>query len=907
MEKQISFTGINLTPYGDLSPDGQCCVLHNLEVHDGSLRPAVLAGHEYTLNSSGGYTLAFVHVTSAFRHFIFRRVVPDTSVSPSFGSKGITDVSWASEDASSPELSPVWIDYAPSLIKVTAVGNTLVLLTSSGLRYYLWSEGGYKYIGDRLPELQAQFSLCTAYGEDDDTESGEVPDKTGLQGGYMPLFTADCQRLYDDSKLDSSQAVSDYINARINYIISRRSKFGCFVAPFFVRMAYRLYDGTCTMATVPVLLLPDTSHRVRCVLQELTGSQKVDGCSHKLTIESAYTRFYGWRICAKILSAGNLSSWSDIVSSVEVYATQQVFPYRLDAYVDRLFPAGECQAGYGIWADGKGDSDRAPRQQEEFDDEDFTVVDNVASDTTQGNYIIRMPMKTTEEFVDELAASTQFYKVYEYSLDQFLQDLSVPLFRRLKIDTGRVSNLVQQELLDESYDYHSHDTLVPEGAMVYNSRLNLFDVSRVPFSGFPVNVMNQFVYSDSPVVLDAYVYIHADDGLTRVVRASCTGQTLRLGLFFYYPDSRAYRMQVFTAAGQCYDIPLKVHPFLNGSYYLSWDALDVEPVAGVTPPAVVLDAVSELNKVYVSDALNPYVFPSSGVYTVGSGRILGMSSIATPVSTGQAGQFKLLLFCDDGNYALDVASDGTFSNLTPLQRDVCCSPSLITTLDRETLFLTARGAMVTDEASVTCLSAALDGVPDGLPSGYDDALSVPVPSVGQLLTALHVAYDYANQRVIFFLPDGNAFLLGLRDGEWSTATLPAVRAVINVYPASYVQYSDSGAVVRLDSVYDYADAGDSSVQGVLCTRPLKLGTFQLKRFSSFVVQGLSFASVTSLYGSQDGLSWSHLGTTSSPRRAHLVGRSFKYFRLVIQVSLPSGGCLSGVRIAYEVNRQSPLR
>jgi hypothetical protein len=779
------------------------------------------------------------------------------------------------------------------------------------MRYYLWSEGEYKYIGDKLPELQLQFSLCTAAKEDDTSEDGEVPDLTGLQGGYMPLWTSDKIKLYDTSSTGStSQAVSDYINARLNYLIAQRSKFGCFVAPFFVRAVYRLYDGSYSMATVPVLLIPNTSHHIRCRLEALTGNEKVDGCNYKLTMPNSYNRFFGWKLCAKVLSAGNLSSWKDIVSAVEVCVTPQVYPYKLDAYVRKLFASDECEAGYGIWANGRLSVDEDGNrvvglQKEVFDDSDFVRVDNEPTDTSGGNYLIQMPMKTTEEYTDELLGSTQFYKVFEYSLDQVVEEASEGKFKRLKIGPSKLSNLVQQELLDESYDYRSHDTLIPRDCMVYNDRLNLFNIERRPFDGFPLSVMSQYLYDENSGAQDVYVYIHAGDGKTRIVHSSCQGVLSWAGLWFYYPDSRAYKMVIYFGDKR-YELPLESHPFLNGSYYLAWSQLDVEDTAGVEPPTVVNDNIPELNKVYCSDAGNPYVFPSNGVYTVGTGRVLGVATIAEPLSTGQAGQFELMFLCSDGNFARSIAQDGTFSNKATLQRDVCVSASSITVMDHSVLYFSSRGVMVTNQSEVACLSEMLDGVPDALPADLKEEWQVPVSSIARILESNHIAYDYCNQRVLFFRNGGDAFVLSLRDKVWSTARFASVSQVVNIYPSSYVQYAATGNIVKLDSVYEYDD--DSlQYKGLLYTRPLKLDTLQLKRLLQFALQGKGLSSRTYLYGSQDGEKWLLLGSTSALRRQHLVGHSFKYFRLAIETEMHTADNLSGVRIGYEVNKETQYR
>lgn len=74
-EKQISFSGLNLTPYSDISPDGQLSASVGLEIHDGSIRPSVLAGEKYILpQSHNSAKLLYIHSATSYSHFIFKTV-----------------------------------------------------------------------------------------------------------------------------------------------------------------------------------------------------------------------------------------------------------------------------------------------------------------------------------------------------------------------------------------------------------------------------------------------------------------------------------------------------------------------------------------------------------------------------------------------------------------------------------------------------------------------------------------------------------------------------------------------------------------------------------------------------------------------------------------------------------------
>jgi hypothetical protein len=267
----------------------------------------------------------------------------------------------------------------------------------------------------------------------------------------------------------------------------------------------------------------------------------------------------------------------------------------------------------------------------------------------------------------------------------------------------------------------------------------------------------------------------------------------------------------------------------------------------------------------------------------------------------------MMFFCSDGNFAYRVEDDGTYSTPTPMQRDVCTLPSSITILDSEVLFLTEKGAMITNGMSMNCINRQLDGVPDTLPSSLSSSWSIPDTNIAALLQTATVAYDYANSRILFFTGDGsgNALVYSLTDQSWSSATFPAVRTVLNIYPYSYVQMASDGHIVRLADSYTYADS--STVSGLIFTRPLKLDSYALKRIHQFALQGTGAAATVWIYASQDAVTWTLLGKTSSLTRRHIVGRSFKYFRFAVETRLSPSDNISGLRLEYEVSRSMRYR
>lgn len=143
----------------------------------------------------------------------------------------------------------------------------------------------------------------------------------------------------------------------------------------------------------------------------------------------------------------------------------------------------------------------------------------------------------------------------------------------------------------------------------------------------------------------------------------------------------------------------------------------------------------------------------NGVYTIGNGDIYAMCPVTTAISQGQFGQFPMLLFCSDGNYAMSVNSEGFYSTISPIQRDVCLNSRSITQMDSEVLFISSRGVMITNGASIDCISQALQGVFEPVPEEIGTNMEmIDKPPIELIKTAM-IAYDYANQRIIFMLKD----------------------------------------------------------------------------------------------------------------------------------------------------------
>ena len=379
-------------------------------------------------------------------------------------------------------------------------------------------------------------------------------------------------------------------------------------------------------------------------------------------------------------------------------------------------------------------------------------------------------------------------------------------------------------------------------------------------------------------------------------------------------------------------IRLHHHDFLNGAYaYLPANAprsghniyfgQDVPEIPPVTAPAGQNGIIPAPSKLYTSEPENPFLFPATGINTIGTGRIRGISSAAKALSQGQFGQFPLYAFTDEGVWALEVSATGAFSAKQPITRDVCTNPDAITQIDSAVLFPTDRGLMIIAGSQTECLSEPLDDpFPDyaALPRLHQIIPSAlcPVIPFREFLREARIVYNYIQQHFIIFRPDlPYAYIYSRRTRLWSLRG-STLLAPLNAYPSALAvacaaEYpsptipptSASGQEV---AVVDLAASDATSVKAFLLTRPIKLqDPHTLKTIYTALlrgilpVRGLQIANISiALYGTRDYINWHLIGATRGPSLRSIAGTPYKAFRLAAAITLTPAHAISGIALEY---------
>lgn len=904
MNREIKYSGYTAVPSDYESPDGQLSLSLNLLLEGkGSVRSVLPPKSIRSFNP--GFDPTYLHKTAIGVNCLIV-IVRDSTLNT-------TGLYFCDFDNPSSELK-LFGNLSVQLLQFSAIGNTLLALTSEGIHYFLFKDNSYVALGLRPPFVSISFSMVME-GMLSASESSEFPNCprwtrqqfNGNTGGNAVVYSKTDE---DDAFLNSlSTPVMGLLLSEVAENVTSKGKF---YQPFFVRYAFRLFDGSYVWHSAPILMLPAV-----CVppIQLSDVSTDKETLSFKSTLHVPY-----FSLAKRILrnGLGSLFQWEDIVTSVDVFISAPIYTYSQSEGVKGWARLSDIYARNGM-AFGH----RTDRPEYAFlghyaaslasDPKDFTAK---LSDYDSSRGWCLVP---NEKFEDSIKDCSLFYLYKSIPLNEIAYDEKPSV---LKPDTEDLSNLVARPRLDD--DYQSHFRLKPSFATVYNSRVHLCGMTLGLPDPFPIasavtpsgslaqqgNVSVR-VWSKRGGMRSSVLSVsHADADLFPLV--------YELPRYIFYPDSSAY-MMMLQCGNRTVVFNLKEHPTLNGAYWFA--GLDAVPqLKTVLPDSVALpDSVPALSKVYVSDATNPMIFPASGIVTVGSGSVFALASAAKALSQGQFGQFPLYAFTSEGVWALEVGSSGSYAARQPITRDVCTTPGSITQIDSAVLFATDRGIMLISGSQTSCISTVIDSDnpfrPLSLPGmdafrellavGDDACLDIKPFSV--FLSNCGMVYDYVHQRIYVFSPiHSYAYVYSLESKMWGMVRSKISHA-INSYPESLAV--DSGG--NLVSFSQVDDSKFSTLNSqLLITRPLKLGAPDILKTISSMIQRGHFAGGhvrCALYGSRDLFSWHLIRSSQDHFLRAFRGSPYKYFRIVLLCNLGQDESLSGCSVEFMPRFTNRLR
>lgn len=888
MLKDIKYTGINTASNAYDAPAGQLAVAHNVVNERGYIEtlapPVQVVNYEdYQLS---GYKCVFRHdMLSGTSNYIFYK--PGESVgslqwlSVIPGVHG-EEVAW---QAGSPVQTSIKDE--DNLFEITAVGNTLCVLTAAGMDYFVWKNGTYKELGTSIPNVNIQFALKSGRTSHANVDLPSDLIVTGTVAGMHAVPSA------------QQAALTETTMAAVNRAIAECTEDGKVVNPFFVRYALRLFDGTLIKHSSPILMYASNLETVEPYVGLYKESESGGATRYsKLRVYCVHSELFFKTI------ATDLSDWNDIITDVEVYMTKPK---------SRLADGKKIENMMALFADDATPTYLTKHKysvheyRDIYDYVGFYGVKNIleylnsyVGDTVYRNSLV---LPTTEM---KLELESVFYKIKDFpisTLSSYTSDFT-------KIDLKDVLPVleVQPTMTD---DYHTHDMLIPGGAYSYNERINLYGIERsVIFDQNPSSFLEYYDEDDTTYNTTAYVRIETPDGDKWIASnvSSMIESTIANIRYFFYPDIHAKEVRIIHSTNQGYTFELKQHPTLNGAYWYGETPASLE--SDLAAPTESEAIFHELNKVYTSEVGNPFYFPIGGINTIGTGKILALASNVRAISQGQFGEFPLYVFTDSGIWMLEVDDKGLYKAKQPMSLDVIKPGSKVTSMDNAVAYVIERGLMLVSGSETRCISEVLDGKPEEIPDLLGGVTSESERVRWETYKdGVSCAYDEAHQRLHVYNPYYNYhYVYSVRTGLWTTEDDES--PLLSTLNGKYVNTEDGLLDMSLSD-----STGDYRTQTIL-TRPISFETDAYKRLRDNIQRGDIDVLRTSVHaisvlvqGTDDLIHWHNIaGVTTHYRIVRKSGTPHKWYRWKIVIgSQPEEYRLHGLTADVEAVGNNKLR
>ena len=901
MIKDIIYNGITATPSDYSSPDGDLAMAIGL-VQEGEAMTPILAPKE-VLQLEEGEKIIYIHETPNFKHYIIQN--------------SENNIFWRGSDEES-EYS-LLNSFTTEILQTSSVSNTLIILASDGMHYFLWKGDikDYLYLGTEIPECPLSFGL-----------QGEMVKDNSFNVGLHSVIKED--KLWDEFTEDNKNKISEFVLPKVNEFIAKHSKKkGKFIYPFLLRYAYRLYDGSLIKHSAPILMIASSDLVPQAFVNYGFGAEE-DWISSIYVEIAAVTHQIDFAAVSQVL-VDNIKNWKDIVKSIDVFVSSPIYTYDQNGLCQRLSKITNTSDCYTVCKHTNqtaSTNDYPIRYQYNTLGKLYAFTFNPGTLTYPTSRLM-LPQRDKDTIKTDIKECSQFYFLESIKIDTLSTTRTL-----INVKEDYLETLEVRELMTDDYD--SHDKIMPTFLYPYNARLNIANIKKLLFRGH--NAYSLFNYSNgyvniindgAPTLLDitlgviVFVFIK-QDGKEIVVKGQLgtVGYNMPL-LFFYYPNPNAYKA-VIQCENSFYEVPLERHTFLNGAFYFNgWEDLK-STAKSVKEPTISGDNERTIripNNIYTSEVNNPFFFPATNITQINTDNILAISSATKALSEGQFGQFPLYAFTSDGVWALEVSKTGSFSAVQPITRDVAINTESICQIDSAVLFASDRGIMMINGSTTQCISDIINtedlfdiktlpkhkAMIDIFNSNATENEKICIDDISMLpfkdfISGCQMVYDYTHQHIIIYNPSVKyAYVLSLKSQTWGMM-LSKILDNVNSYPEAL-------ALVEGAKLVDFSKSDATAVPILLITRPLKFDSSQYKTINTIIQRG-NFKKghiKQILYGSNDLQQWHTVWSSADEYLRGFRGSPYKYFRLAVIGNLDKDESIFGFTAEFENRLTNRLR
>ena len=765
----VPINGLSTSPSDYLAKDGELAAALGVYHNDGVVSSAADFSPAIVVDELYNDKILYRHKGSSFDHLI--------AVENLDAVEQLTYY-WMNNDDHREHVTFPELDFL-NVRSVVAIGDSLVFYTDDAAFYYRWDGNQYFSLGSSLPEPSLSFTLTAhPYRALEDMHGADVNNMSGNNlREYLDSLTSfsveDHNILIKTGPitLEGREAATNAAFADINYFQGKWcSEHGYFSQPFLLRYAFRLFDGTLTKHSAPILMLPSMGiNPLVFIMAKDYYDSTTTICIDTVGVAASL------RYCINNIASG-LTQWRDIIQGIEIFVSAPIYTYDASKQCESMEVNEASNLFYDLAETGKTCAhnaneafdnnllDSVETMLERFSQESrfrvtsarggntpyllghnsvnravcfyksgitqFSMHDSLLDDFTSTGYgpsfRIVVPERTASAIVKDIRECSNFYQILSIPFDDILDGkVTTGEWHDAEIEDGALGSLVAREAMTDDYD--SHHTIIPSGVSEYNNRLNIFNVEKRFFNGFNLRDAYQrtFRQVDTNYLTHFYTIVYCNDNATKVIckRQSDVNLQFNASLgYFFYPDPSAKRVIQFGVlqTGEVYkrQFSLREHVGLNGAVYFEsienseWKLSDNEERSRYWEDESGASSITYPNIVYTSEVSNPFVSRAANVEQIGNGEIIAMVPAAQPLSQGQFGDFPMYAFTTEGIWALYPNETGGWRSKQPISRDVVLSKEAILQLDQSVVFATSRGLMEIAGSRVSCISENFDGYSD---------------------------------------------------------------------------------------------------------------------------------------------------------------------------------------------------
>ncbi len=691
---------------------------------------------------------------------------------------------------------------------VQQIGNTLSFITDSNIYYALYKSSlGYIYLGE-IPDFpEVKFST-----------TAPVTKSITFQSEYnQPLP-------YPTTNVNTGESNHEEIytmtKGLLNVLIEQNQK-EYFYDTFFIRYAYRLYDGSVIKHSAPILVMSQSPYKdVTTAYLPKIGS----GPDFKFGADSNVgMKFFKLNVSYDFSS---LSLWKDIIKSVDFFVTPYIGLQSPENLHPFFFLKNPADSIYSLYYPGfRG--------------------------TTPGG-----------DTPEDKALKTSLFYLY-YSEDTF-GALKTTTFPNADNTVGKeFQNIIYQErMLEDPFSHHKYGAKMTS---VLNNRLRLIGLNTQLYLGHNVkhfawqsSYNGETYVASTPKTYWVYTTIKTEYG-EYIVRSGIVDTVHILGAMISYPDSRATKMKILShdiATDSWYSlltVELLPHPSLNIACAFNTDLKPFvltqpdRPISGTVNKVTYHDGnviLIENNKIKVSELNNPFMFPNETTYHIGLGKILNESSIIMNVTDRNYGMYPVFVFTTDGVYTMAAQTPETVHASiqapsymeAPINDVLCPTPYGVA-------FVTQRGLMMISQHETRFISPELredDTV--NFFNGDGSALTVanlyPSVSFREYISGItNMVYNpYNDEMIISNSSYPYSYIYDFHSASFYISTEKIDQQVLNIYPKVFVcEKTGTGTNIK-----DYSQIEKKATEIKIVTRPLSFGTVDIKKLDRVILRAIMY-------------------------------------------------------------------